>query len=92
MRDVFRTGIAGRRADNALLRARGTEPVPGLYAGVKRFARWIRRANVQPIRITSTRAPLYQHRNGRYRLALWRKQHPESEHLFTLRTYDGALT
>lgn len=36
-------GLKGRRLRNASLRVRGKEPAPGLYAGVKRHARYLKR-------------------------------------------------
>ena len=36
-------GKSSRQAQNALQRRNGEEPVPGLYAGVKRHARYLSR-------------------------------------------------
>jgi hypothetical protein len=44
-------GLAKRRLRNANLRANGVEPGPGLYAGVKRWARYLRRVPRREVKI-----------------------------------------
>ena len=47
-------GLRDRKAANALLRARGIEPEPGRYAGVKRWARYLKRV---PPRVKKIKNP-----------------------------------
>jgi hypothetical protein len=44
-------GLAKRRLRNANLRANGTEPEPGPYAGVKRWARYLRRVPRRDVKV-----------------------------------------
>jgi len=47
-----RIGLRSRQSRNATLRASGTEPHPHpVYAGVKRMARYLKRAGVAPVHI-----------------------------------------
>lgn len=57
--------LAGRRARNAALRAIGEEPVPGAGAGVKRHARFLKRALHSPITVKPVRALRYMHAHAR---------------------------
>lgn len=42
--NVFqKTGLAARSLRNSQQRAKGIEPRPGVYAGVKRWARYLKR-------------------------------------------------
>lgn len=44
-------GLRNRRNRNESARARGIEPTPGLFAGIKRRARYLRRAGTPSIKI-----------------------------------------
>jgi hypothetical protein len=40
-----------RQAQNARQRANGIEPEPGPYAGVKNWARFLKRADLKPVKV-----------------------------------------
>jgi hypothetical protein len=44
-------GLWQRKSRNAGKRANGDEPEPGDYAGVKRHARYLKRADRKPVKI-----------------------------------------
>jgi hypothetical protein len=44
-------GLRDRKSRNEIRRANGNEPVPGDFAGVKRWARYLKRAERKPVKI-----------------------------------------
>lgn len=56
-------GLAGHRAVNAMQRANGNEPKPGQGAGIKRWARYLKRAELEVI--TPKRPSRYLNRSAR---------------------------
>jgi len=64
-------GLLDRKNHNISLRARGIEPEPGLNAGLKRHARYLRRASGAPIVIQNPDKFLHSH--ARAMMALRRR-------------------
>jgi hypothetical protein len=54
-------GLRARKNYNKTRRANGNEPTPGAFAGVKRWARHLRRIPVRPIKIKNPERYLSAH-------------------------------
>ena len=54
-------GLRDKQSKNELIRARGTEPETGAFAGVKRRARYLRRTEMPEIKIRDPERYLNSH-------------------------------
>lgn len=54
-------GLHARKNWNKNQRANGNEPTPGIFAGVKRLARYLRRVPARPIKIKNPERYLSSH-------------------------------
>ncbi len=57
-------GLRYRRSQNANQRANGIEPEPGDYAGVKRWARYLKRVVLKPVKIRNPEKYLHSTARG----------------------------
>jgi hypothetical protein len=57
-------GLRARKNHNDGLRARGIEPEPGFYAGIKRHIRYLKRTPARAIKIKNPERYLSSHARG----------------------------